>query len=105
MMKERQMVRDNFRTTTWLCIGACLQVILLLCMPSRFYALLPAFAVLGFRICDVLLMAAGLKHNQYMDGVRNGKFCAQIPDASGRFSAEPADAEVCVMMLGVRSNQ
>ncbi len=100
-----QMVRDNFTTSTWLCIGACIQGALLLCIPSRLYALLPALGVLLFRTCDVLLMTAGLKRNQYMDGVMNGKYCAQIPDTEGKFSGEPADAEVCVMILGVRSNQ
>lgn len=99
------MVRDNFTTSTWLCIGACLQGLLLLCISSRLFALLPAFALLSFRVGDVLLMTAGLKHNRYMDGVMHGKFCAQIPDAKGKFSAEPAEAEVCVMVLGVRSNQ
>ena len=99
------MVRDNFRTSTWLCIGACLQALLLISIPNRFYALLPAVAVLMFRVGDALSINWGLKHNRYMDRVMRGKYCAQIPDAKGRFSANPADAEVCVMILGVRSKQ
>lgn len=98
------MVRDSFTTSTWLCLGACLQGILLLSISSRLYALLPAFALLAFRTGNVLSMTLGLKHNPYMDGVKLGKFCAQIP-TDGKFSATPADAEVCVMILGVRSNQ
>ncbi|KAI9877777.1 MAG: hypothetical protein M1830_000492 [Pleopsidium flavum] len=101
---ENGMIRDNFNTSTWLCLGACLQSILLLSLPSRFYALLPAFAILAFRIGDVLLMTFGLKRNQYMNGVIAGKFSAQIPDTNGKFSANPADSQVCVMILGVRSN-
>ena len=50
-------------------------------------------------------MILGLKHDRFMDGVLPGKFCAQIPNINGRFATEPADSEVCVMILGVRSNQ
>jgi hypothetical protein len=81
-----------------------MQSLLVFFVPSRF-ALAPAFLMIFYRLLDTVLMTVGLKRNRYMEESILGKFTAQIPDAEGRFSKEPANSEVCVFLIGARSNQ
>ena len=50
-------------------------------------------------------MAYGLTHNIYMDGVKKGKWIAQIPNEDGSFPEKAADKDMVVFLLGTRSNQ
>jgi len=97
------MLRDNFKTSTWILIGACLQSLLLLYLPGTL-GLAPAFLWLGWRIADPLLMMAGIRRNIYMDGVIPGKWAVQFPDKERNLEGEPAEEDVCLIFLGARSN-
>ena len=98
------LMRDNFSTSTWLLFGACLQSALVLSLP-RFIALMPAFLCLIWRVLESTLMAYGITHNLYMDGVKEGKWTAQIPNDDGGFPEKAANKDMVVLLLGTRSNQ
>lgn len=98
------MLRDNFKTSTWILMGACVQGLLLNFLPAPL-GLAPALVILGWRLTDTLLMTLGLKRNYYMDGVIPGKWSTHFPNQEGEYAGEPADSEVCVIVLSSRSNQ
>ncbi|KAK5000359.1 hypothetical protein LTR66_000777 [Elasticomyces elasticus] len=99
---QANLIRDNFTLTTWMLLGAGAQSLLFL-LAGR-VALLPAVAVLVWQVLDTYLMATGVKHNTYMDGIIPGKFSAQFPDESGNYGNKPANSEVVVFLLGARIN-
>ncbi|KAI9773100.1 MAG: hypothetical protein M1840_008221 [Geoglossum simile] len=96
-------IRDNFHLSTWLLLGACMQSLLILLLPSRF-ALAPAFLIISCRLLDTAFMTASLKKNPLIEESIPWKFSAQIPDAQGGHSKEPSSSDVCVFLLGGRSN-
>jgi hypothetical protein len=98
------MIRDQFSISTWLCIGATLQIIAWL-LVSRTIAIYAPILLLLFRFIDTMLMLSGITRNRRMDGIIPNKFCAQIPDENGEFSEKVADQTITVILLGARSNQ
>jgi hypothetical protein len=98
------MIRDQFSISTWLCVGATLQIFAWL-FVSRSLALYAPVLLLAFRFVDTMLMTFGLTRNRQMDGIILKKFSAQLPDEDGKFSDNVADQPVTVILLGARSNQ
>lgn len=99
---KTSFIRDQFEISTWLCIGALLQGSLLLLVGRL--ALLPAAALISYRVLDTYAMATGWKRNKYMDGVLMKKFSAQFPDETGDFGSKPANSDVVVFLIGARCN-
>ena len=98
-------LRDNFRTSTWLLIGASLQC-LLLALPIRpSYALLPALLLLGYRFTSGLLMCFGIIKHPYMDGVIVGKTAAAMPESYDIDGKRKDDGGLCVILLFGRCNR
>ncbi|RKK07031.1 hypothetical protein BFJ65_g18198 [Fusarium oxysporum f. sp. cepae] len=103
-MYEYHMLRNNFRISTWILAGACAQS-LLVCLAPHAWSLAPAAVLLGWRLADTLLMVLGVSKNRYLDDNIPGKWAVHFPDSTtGEFSEEPADADVCVIILAARSN-
>ena len=96
--------RDNFRITTWILFGACLQSCLVLLLP-RNVALLPAIALLAGHMVTSVLRSRGLLRNPHADRVVFGRATARTPNDDGTFSKGKADEEICVFVLAGRSNQ
>ncbi|WPH04619.1 Hypothetical protein R9X50_00751100 [Acrodontium crateriforme] len=96
------LLRDNFSLTTWLCTGAVAQSGLLLLFGR--IALVPAIAVLFYRLFVTYAMTVGWMRNPYMDGVIMNKFAAQFPDTAGHYGAKPASSDVVVFLIGTRCN-
>lgn len=99
------LVRDNFKTPTWICLGCIIQYLLTLCFRPPLAAL-PALLLVAWSIFDTLLMAFGLKKNTWYDGVIDGRIAAAYP-AEGRRTAiaKPANnGPGAIMILGSRSN-
>ena len=97
-------IRDQFRLSTWLLIGACLQTLLLLLLPARI-ASFPAAILLASRVIKTTLMSKGFIHDMSLDNVLLGRRTAQIPNEDGSFPERAADKEVVVFIVGARSNQ
>lgn len=84
-------------------LGAFLQGVFCL-LPYRNIALVaPIVVVLAIQTGRTLLMAAGVTHNPYMDGVIDGRTVPVYPDQDGTYK-KPADDQVCAIMLAARSN-
>lgn len=96
--------RDDFRMSTWLLIGAALQCLLSLSLPTH-VALLPALFVLGARAVTFVLISHGTIRNPSFDRVHIGRATAQIPHEDGSPRTEAAEKEIVVLILGARSNQ
>ncbi|KAH6952452.1 hypothetical protein BKA56DRAFT_505148 [Ilyonectria sp. MPI-CAGE-AT-0026] len=98
------MLRGNFRTSTWVLAGACAQS-LLVCLAPYAWSLVPAAVLLGWRLADTLLMVLGITKNRYLDDSIPGKWAVHFPDSTtGEFSDEPADADICVIIISACSN-
>ena len=96
--------RDDLRMTTWLLIGATLQIVTLGFLPLTI-AVLPTMGLLSYRIAIFVLIQQGLVRDNSLDDVRVGKFSTQIPRADGTLATNPSDQEVVVMISGARSSQ
>jgi len=96
------MIRDNFTIQTWLSIGAVIQGAAFLLLGR--IALLPALAYIVLQSLDAGTMAAGWRHNRYLDGVVMKKTSAQLPDANGNYGSKPANDDIVVFLIGTRSN-
>ncbi|CAG8951369.1 hypothetical protein HYFRA_00007281 [Hymenoscyphus fraxineus] len=94
---------DDFRMTTWILMVACFQAFFLLFLPVS-VVITPPIAALSSRIIYFLLVKRGIVRDSQVDGVRAGKYTAQIPSENGSFSASPSSQEVVVFILGARSN-
>ena len=104
-ISDQHALRDNFKTSTWLLIGACIQC-LLLALPIRpSYALLPAVLVLSYRFITGLLMCFGIIKHPYADGVIPGKSCTAMPESYDIDGNKKDDGGVCVIMLFARCNR
>ncbi|EON60919.1 hypothetical protein W97_00129 [Coniosporium apollinis CBS 100218] len=95
-------IRDQFTISTWLSLGAILQTAAYMLIGRL--SLLPAFALVTYRILDTFLMTVGVKHNPGMDGVILNKFAAAFPDAEGKFGKKPARDGVVCFLIGARCN-
>ena len=101
------LLRDNFKTSTWLLFGAFAQSLLFVSADifgvGRL-ALLPAIILLAWRTFDAVAMTMGWKHNTYMDGVIQKKYSTAFPDELGHHGNKPADSEIVVFLIGTRNN-
>lgn len=106
------MADDADVCSQWLLLGASIQSLILLVTVAiigkdyrhLLYIVLPAIVFLTLRITEALLMAFGYKQNQYMRGVKQGKWTAQIPDENGQAN-KPAERPVVAFLLGFSVNQ
>lgn len=87
---------------TWLVVGALVQSLLIVTLGR--IAFLPPVIYALVRTADVYAMKTGLKANVYKQGVIEQKFSAQFPDAKGDYGNKPARDEVCVLLIGAKSN-
>ncbi|KAK8116684.1 uncharacterized protein PG998_004965 [Apiospora kogelbergensis] len=97
------ILRDSCSLSTWLAIGAVGQGLLVACLPFK-YAVLPAQALLGYRLGKALLMHGGLLKNSQAEGVIQGKFTAQVPGPDGAVPTLPSENPICLLVLAARSN-
>ncbi|PVI06334.1 hypothetical protein DM02DRAFT_514960 [Periconia macrospinosa] len=94
---------DDFRMSTWLLIGACIQALLTLAAPPR-VAIAPAFVLVFSRIFAFLIVRLGFLPDRSSQHVWLGKSSAQIPRPDGSFSQNPSEQEIVVFILGAQSN-
>lgn len=98
-----KLLGSNFRPSTLLLVGAVLQAILVLLIPT-WYALTPAVGLLLLRLADTIAITAGVKANPYMKNVVLKKTSAQVPDQYGEFSADAAAEDVVIFLLCAKYN-
>jgi len=95
--------RDDIAVSTWLLVGACLQILLVATLPT-FLATTPALTLLLSRVLINISTRNGLLRDSSTKGVRLGRFSNQFPQPDGSLSPTPSDQEVVVFILGARSN-
>lgn len=90
---------SDYTITTWLLLGATLQCLLSTFLP-RNISLLPAIALLGFRITRGYLIATGICHNPMMEGVNLRYTTTQFPDPEDSAITRPrSDHSIVVLVL------
>ncbi|KLJ11854.1 hypothetical protein EMPG_13001 [Blastomyces silverae] len=99
---HNNIIRDNFTISTWLLVGGLLQGVAVALLG--YLTLLPAAAVIAYRISDNLLMAFGWTKNRYLSNVLLTKFTAQMPRSDGSFGSTIADRPLVVFLLGTKSS-
>ena len=98
-----QILASNFRLSTILLVGACLECLLVLLVP-RLYALTPVIFLLAIRLLDTTVVTLGLRQNPYLQGALMKKTTAQVPDMDGEFRSDPAGEKIVILLLGAKSN-
>lgn len=93
----------NFKSTTLLLIGATLQGVLLLAVPSVIM-LLPSIILLLARLADTLAITYKFKPNHYLQDSIYQKHTVIIPDSEGNMSSEPADEKIAILLLCAKAN-
>lgn len=97
--------QGNFSTSTWLAMGACLQSVLFLALPTR-VALLPALVLLLARFSTNLAIAGGVIRNPYLpSGAMMTKMTAPVLDEYGEVSEKGGDKGVVVFIIGASISQ
>lgn len=104
MKVDLKYFRDEFRVTTWLLIGACLQVLLLTVLPTRL-AVAPAVVALTSRCIVFVFTRYGILPDLSLVDIRAGRTSTRLPRSDGSLSPTPAEHEMVVFVLGARSNQ
>ncbi|KAI9790334.1 MAG: hypothetical protein M1835_001008 [Candelina submexicana] len=79
-------LRDTFTLTTWLSIGAFLQVLLFLLPIRPTYTAAPVLVLLSWQVVDHLLMIVGIKEDIYQKRALKAKYTALYPDENGGFA-------------------
>jgi hypothetical protein len=104
LIDHHQILKEQFKFTSILAIGAILLTILHLAIGSK--AVLLAPLLLLIRFVDALLQTYGIRKNPYMDQVLVGpKNSAQyVNGLTGLFSNKAADGQVVCFMIGARNN-
>lgn len=108
---NHNFLRDTFALTTWLLLGAFLQIILFLLPIRPTYAAAPVLVLLGWQIIDHVLMIVGLKEDVYQKRGLRTKYTALFPDENGGFAkgekkgTAPGGQKICVFFLGFSCNQ
>lgn len=102
-MPRLKYYQDDFRLTTWMLIGACLQACLFF-LPIRL-AIAPVILLLITRVTYFLMTRHGILPDTSFADVQKGRRAAQMPLPDGTFSPTPSDQDVVVMVLAAQSNQ
>ncbi|KKZ67606.1 hypothetical protein EMCG_06666 [[Emmonsia] crescens] len=86
-------IRDNFTISTWLLIGGLFQGMAVALLG--YLTLLPAAAVIAYRVGDNLVMARGWKRNRYLSGSNHplGLFDPVYRKVSDYFATLVSDLE------------
>jgi hypothetical protein len=102
-------LRAQFTISTWLCVGAAFQSLLVLLPLPVYYTILPSIVLLAYKIINTYLELWGFKRNHLMDGVIKRRYSAIFPNSDGSFTRSAGQAigggGVCVFLLGARSNR
>ncbi|EMC90873.1 hypothetical protein BAUCODRAFT_118116 [Baudoinia panamericana UAMH 10762] len=99
---RKNMLRDQLTITSWLALGALIQGLAFLVLGRL--ALLPAAALVFYRVFVIYAQSVGWLHNTFMDGVIMSKFSSQLPDENGKYGSVPAKDDVVVFLIGTRFN-
>jgi hypothetical protein len=97
-------IKQNFNLTTWLALGACVQSILVLLLPTR-VALLPAAVLLLAKIVNGILITKGFTRNPSLATPYLKRMTAPIPGSDGSPPETNSDKGVVVFIVGANYNQ
>ncbi len=101
---ELLVIKDQFQTTTWLLIGAGIQLLLLTCLSLRTAAAL-VLAVGAWRLGRTLAISRNFLPNDEMKDVFPGKSTAMFPNEDGSGRLNPSGRGLCLLLLGFKVNQ
>jgi Domain of unknown function (DUF4188) len=98
---ENPIISSNFRTTTWIIVGALLFQVLASILTTRITFFLSFLALLS-RLIPTLLTAAGKLPNEQLSSVMPGRTTAMFPASDGSKSINPSGKGLALLILGVK---
>lgn len=101
---ELTIVKDQLQTTSWMLVGACIQLLVLTCLSLRTASVLIG-TLAAWRLSRTFLTSNGLLPNEEMKNVFVGKSTAMFPQEDGSGGLNPAGRGICVLILGFKVNQ
>lgn len=99
LLKLHKIIQvSDYTITTWVLLGATVQCLLTLLLPTRL-ALFPPILLLIHRILRGYLAATGYIPNLLSVGVNYSRTTVQIPSPSGSPASQPSNESLVVMVL------
>jgi hypothetical protein len=98
---ENPIISSNFRTTTWIIIGAFLFQLLASILTTRI-AFFLSFVALLSRLIPTILITAGKLPNEQLTSTMSGRTAAMFPAEDGSKSTNPAGKGLALLILGVK---
>ncbi|KAF2643897.1 hypothetical protein P280DRAFT_514887 [Massarina eburnea CBS 473.64] len=92
----------TYRVSTWICLGAVLQLLSLLCLPIRVSILIPVSVIL-YRLVYAAVRARDVYTTSFTD-VRKGRWRTQLPAPDESINAGSDSDGVVIFILGSRIN-
>ncbi|KAH6663747.1 hypothetical protein B0J14DRAFT_608988 [Halenospora varia] len=98
------ILRDNFKLSSLIIIGAFLQALLFLVYPSRIVTL-PVLGIITYSIFEFLLQYSGTLKDPFYVRVRRGRRTARVVNVSNIAPNNAKSQGLVVFILGVRLNE
>jgi len=98
---ENPIISSNFRTTTWIIIGALIFQLLSMILTTRIAVLLSLLGLFS-RIVPTMLIATGKIPNTELQTVVPGKTTAMFPADDGSNTLNPSGKGLALLILGVK---
>jgi hypothetical protein len=99
-----QILRDDFKLSTLLYMGAFLQAVLFLIAPHRIVAMPVVLTIAGL-VTKNMLIRFGFMRDPSLDRVYVGRTTAQIVNDDGSVPENGCDKEIVVFLLGSCTNK
>jgi hypothetical protein len=99
-----QILRDDFKLSTLLYMGAFIQAVLFLIAPHRIVAM-PVILTLAGLVTKNILIRFGFIRDPSFDRVYVGRTTAQIVNDDGSVPENGCDKEIVVFLLGSCTNK
>jgi len=98
---ENPIISSNFRTTTWIIIGAILFQLLASLLTTRIAFFLSFLALLS-RLIPTILITAGKLPNEQLSTIKTGRTAAMFRADDGSKSINPAGKGLTLLILGIK---
>ncbi|PWY99556.1 hypothetical protein BCV70DRAFT_201125 [Testicularia cyperi] len=98
------VLRDNFRISTWMALGSCVQAAAVCVFGASLWVLVLPLGVVLYKLLRVVLEVYGIIPNAHMAGVIPGLATCFIPNDEGEYTGSPSSHNLAVLLITARCN-